>query len=60
MRVKNVTYHPIRESNCTALKRGIGLGDIVASVAEPIRKAIGMKPCASCAKRKAALNKISL
>jgi pantoate kinase len=36
------------------IKRGVGLGDVVAK----ITSAFGIKPCSGCKKRQAKLNKI--
>jgi cytidine deaminase len=38
-------------------KRVMGLGDAVATVAEPIRKAARIAPCGSCKQRRATLNR---
>lgn len=39
-----------------ATRRMVGLGDVVAALAQPVAKLVGKTDCAGCKKRKAKLN----
>jgi hypothetical protein len=60
----SVTPPAIESAQQAQLSRGMGLGDLVAKVAQPIARAIDavagtdLANCTGCAQRKAALNKI--
>lgn len=38
--------------------KSYGLGDLVEEILDPFAKALGLKNCAGCRKRKEALNKL--
>ncbi len=42
------------------VRRSFGLGDAVEILAKPIARALGLKDCNGCKKRKAKLNKVRL
>lgn len=60
MGTKIVDKDPSRKSSSgrqqAAAAGSFGLGDAVEVVAKPIANALGIKNCAPCARRKAALN----
>ena len=43
-----------------ARQNRIGLGDLVAKVAEPIARVIGVSKCGGCARRQAYLNRFTI
>lgn len=51
-------YRVVEGANAGRIRAVVPLGDAVASVAEPIRRALRIPKCPGCLRRRATLNKM--